>query len=219
MKYGEQFLSVFLCSVLFLTGCVVDTVNSVPLRHARSRPMAIRFGMHVTPDPAGNPINPPENFTGYHVGLDYEILGDELDTEVPVFAICNGAVLYSGYAAGYGGVLVQRCNIRNQDVTVIYGHLSSSGLMAESIVAETGQQIAVLADSRSYWSGGNRKHLHLGIHKGEAMDMRGYAGTASELSDFIDPLTILPPESRGRLIEKFSVPKAGNVLTASGNTL
>lgn len=192
----------FLLLCTLLAGC---GGLPAPLSRARQHPVALRFGMEVAPDAGRNPIDPPERFAGYHVGLDYEVLADEVEADVPVYAICNGKILYSGFAEGYGGVVVQRCKVENEDVTVLYGHVDTQGLIGEGIVAQGGDQIAVLAPPYSFWSGGNRKHLHLGVHRGEAIDMRGYVQGEHELTEFIDPRALLSRGAAGRTVDEFHV--------------
>ena len=187
---------------IFLTAC---SGLPQPLPNSRSRPTALRFGMAVTPEQEHNPIHPPERFMGYHAGLDYEIFDSEKDTNVPVFAICNGTVLYSAFAKGYGGLLVQRCNIQNQDVTVLYGHLDGTSLVPEGHTLSAGETLGSLAAAKSMWSDGNRKHLHLGIHRGQEPDVRGYVDTGEELSQFIDPRSVLGAGASGRPVEDFYV--------------
>lgn len=192
-----------------LAGCTGFARNtpSMPLDHASERSIALQFGMYVTPDPEQNPIDPPEAFTGYHTGLDYEVFIDELQTEVPVYAICSGSTLYSGYAKGYGGVVVQRCKLENEDVTVLYGHLGETSLPPEATVLQAGDPIGFLAPARSLWSDGNRKHLHLTIHRGEELEFRGYVQQEMELKEFLDPRDVLPREAIGRFVSHFSVPE------------
>ena len=178
--------------VLPLVACMAEPGFSQPLDHAANRPTPLHFGLHVTPDPAENPIDPPERFTGYHVATDYEVSAAELDRPVTVYAICRGRIAYSGFAEGYGGVIVQRCALDGQPISVIYGHLSRNRLLDEGETPDSGEPIGYLADARSTDSDGNRKHLHLGIHKGRSMDMRGYVQTEAEIDQFVDPATVLP---------------------------
>lgn len=177
---------------LALVACVSTNGLALPLDNVANRPTPLHFGLHVTPDPEQNPIDPPERFTGYHAAVDFEVSADELETEVPVYAVCRGRVVYSGFAEGYGGVLVHRCRIEGEDVTVLYGHLSQEGLPAEGATVKPGQRLGVLAAARSTDSGDTRKHLHLGIRKGRELDLRGYVQTEEELLEFHDPALILP---------------------------
>lgn len=185
-------LSIMTVLPLFLVACVAAAGTVPPLDDALNRPTPLSFGLRVTPDPAENPIDPPERFEGYHTALDYEISEGELEEDVPVYAICRGNVVYSGFAEGYGGLLVHRCRIDGQDVTVLYGHLALEGLPSEGVTVKQGERIGILAPADSYASGGTRKHLHLGIHKGRELDVRGYVQTEEELREFVDPATVLP---------------------------
>ena len=177
-----------------------------PLANAAHRAKPLSFGLHVTADPEDNPIDPPERFSGIHAAQDFEVSAGELDGDVPVYAICSGKVVYGGYAEGYGGLVVHRCNIDGEQVTVLYGHLSLSGMVKEGNTVRAGQTIALLAPARSYESGMNRKHLHLGIHKGKTLDLRGYVQTEEDLATYIDPMIVLsslflnlPGESPGEV--------------------
>jgi murein DD-endopeptidase MepM/ murein hydrolase activator NlpD len=178
--------------LLLLAGCTLSAAGlAEPMENAAHRAHPLHFGLHVTPDPATNPIQPPERFTGYHVAVDLEVGTDEVDKPVAVYAVCEGEVKYSGFAGGYGGVVVQACTLSGEDVTVIYGHLSLENLPGHGVVLKPRDQIAVLAEANSYASGGTRKHLHLGIHRGKEVDMRGYVQTEEEVREFIDPLEFL----------------------------
>lgn len=174
-----------------LSACVAEVIHE-PLENAQHRATPLSFGLKVSSDPEENPIDPPERFSGYHTALDLEVSKGEVDGDVPVYAICSGRMIYSGYAEGYGGLLVHRCKIDKQDVTVLYGHLNPGNLPGESETVRAGQTIGVLAPARSYESGMNRKHLHLGIHKGKDLDIRGYVQNEEDLEEFIDPVTVLP---------------------------
>ncbi len=187
----------FLASLLLLTGCVASAAFREPLPDAASRATPLYFGLQVMPDAAHNPIDPPERFEGYHVGTDFEVAQEELETDVPVFAICSGEIIYSGFAEGYGGLIVQHCSLNGEAVTVLYGHLLVVSLAENKTSVGAGTQIALLAPPRSGDSDGNRKHLHLGIHRGTEPDYRGYVQTKEELDGFIDPFTVLPPQRAG----------------------
>ena len=162
-----------------------------PMEKSLERPKLLTYGMYVTPDPEQNPIDPPENFTGYHSALDFEILPGEEEKEVPVSSICAGKVTFAGSAQGYGGVFVHTCELKGEKVSVLYGHLDAGSFQLE--VGDEIQKatfIGNLAQGRSEDSGGTRKHLHLGIHKGEIGVFNGYVQNESELADFIDPASL-----------------------------
>ena len=192
MHFPSSILSVGLLTIL-CGGCVsANEVLVWPLPDAQNRPTPLSFGLYVTPDPEQNPIDPPERFTGFHTAVDFEVFEEEADLEVPVFAICSGKVLTSGAAEGYGGVVITRCRIQGKNATVLYGHVDLEVLPKVGSSVKAGEKIGVLASARSVGSDGNRKHLHLGIHKGTAIDYLGYVQTEKELEEFIDPLTVLP---------------------------
>lgn len=176
---------------MFLAGCGTTQLHD-PIPNAENRATPLSFGLYVTPDPDNNPIDPPERFEGFHAAVDYEVSSGEVDGDIPVYAICSGKVVYSGYAEGYGGLVIHRCKINGKHVTVLYGHLSLEDLPAQNSAVHGGETIALLADDRSYASGHNRKHLHLGIHKGKELELRGYVQTEEELDAYIDPAIVLP---------------------------
>ncbi len=178
--------------LLFAACSTANTALSWPLPDAPDRPTPLHFGRYVTPDPEQNPIDPPERFTGYHTATDFEISAAEEDEEIPVSAICSGEVIHAGQVEGYGGVIVHRCVIDDQNVTVLYGHLNLNQNIAVGDTVEQNQQLATLADEYSPESGFTRKHLHLGIHRGTALEFRGYVQTEGELDAYIDPLSVLP---------------------------
>lgn len=185
-------MHLFLSGIAFLLIAGCSSTPSVPLEKMSSRQMPLHFGLYVTPDPAQNPIDPPERFTGFHTALDIEILPDEEAIEVPVYAICDGEVIYARWTEGYGGVLVQSCVIDDHEVTVLYGHLDTASLThAVGDPAVRGDRIAVLAPAHSKDSDQTRKHLHLGIHKGPEIELMGYVDDESRLQEFIDPMMVL----------------------------
>jgi murein DD-endopeptidase MepM/ murein hydrolase activator NlpD len=142
------------------------------------------FGIKVSP--GHSPVS-PERFAGYHTGVDFEILAGEENSDVSVSAICDGQVLIARRVSGYGGVLVQRCTIDNQAVTVLYGHLKLTSISLKvSDTLKTGERIGILGKANSYDTDGERKHLHLGIHKGDKIVYLGYAQKESDLSAWLD---------------------------------
>lgn len=159
-----------------------------PLSHAAERITKKMFGTKVSP--GHSPVS-PERFTGYHTGTDFEIFDDEKDTDVQVNVICTGKLLRAGTASGYGGYAVQACILDGHDVTVIYGHLRASSIKAPiGSKLMIGQPLGVLGKGFSTETDGERKHLHLGIHRGTAVNIRGYVSTQSALKDWIDYQTL-----------------------------
>jgi len=147
------------------------------------------FGTYITPN--HSPVS-PERFTGYHTGLDFETFQDEQDIDVPVHAICSGPLLMKKIASGYGGIAVEGCTLDGQAVTVVYGHIRLASVTAS--VHETlsaGAVLGVLGTGYSAESDGERKHLHLGIHKGSFINILGYVQTENALSAWLDPQKVL----------------------------
>lgn len=169
---------------------VVDTkVLASPINDATSRVTKKPFGIKVSP--ASSPVQ-PERFSGYHTGVDFEILLGEDDPDVPILAVCEGTLIYKNYVSGYGGVLVERCKLDGQDVTVLYGHLRLSSIaknVGENIKA--GERVGVLGTGYGQETAGERKHLHLGIHKGTQVELKGYVQSQTELNQWLDAMKYL----------------------------
>lgn len=162
---------------------------SWPIREALSRVTKKTFGLYVTPK--NSPVS-PERFTGYHTGVDFETTSQEQDIDVPIYAICTGPLILKKTAAGYGGVAVQSCEINKEPITVIYGHLRLSSISASSnSLLSAGQAIGVLGKGYSSETDGERKHLHLGIHKGAVVSLLGYVPDKSQLSQWLDFLSLM----------------------------
>lgn len=185
------FLSTSLLSVVLAAcaagGSAMDI--GMPLDRAQERPTPLHFGVHVTPEE--NPIIPAERFSGYHAALDFEILPNEIGKDVPVYAICNGKILVSTSADGYGGVVVQNCRWKGKNVTVLYGHTDPASQKPVGAAVKQGDQIAILGEGRSAESDGNRKHLHLSVHEGKEVQMLGYVQSQNELGNYLNPADIL----------------------------
>ena len=182
----------------------VDEVNeeTLPVTEVENAPTTLiaRAAERVTLKPFGikiSPANSPvknEKFAGYHSGVDFETFPDEANIDVPIFALCTGELLVKRTASGYGGVVVQTCTINEEPVTVIYGHIRlSSVTSAVGTIVNQGNQIAVLGAGFSTETDGERKHLHLGIHRGENVAIAGYVSTEAELKNWIDVMTVLSP--------------------------
>lgn len=162
-----------------------------PLKNFATRVTKKSFGIHITK--ADSPVQ-PERFAGYHTGTDFEMLPGEEEAMMPIQAICTGPVVVARQADGYGGVMVQSCVIDGEAVTVLYGHLAftlSSIQIIPGTHLEAGQTFATLGTAFSDETDGERRHLHLSIHKGTAAVLAGYVQTEKELDAWIDPMTIL----------------------------
>lgn len=154
-----------------------------PIANAANRVTKKPFGIYITPKTS--PVQ-PERFTGYHTGVDFETFPNEQNIDVPFYAICDGKILVKRTASGYGGVFVQSCTLDNQEVTVIYGHVSLKSIaknVGDTLAA--GDKIGNLGHSPDE-TDGERKHLHLGIHIGTSINILGYVQKQSDLSGWLD---------------------------------
>ncbi len=156
---------------------------SVPIDNFASGQTMKKFGQFITPETSSVQ---PEKFTGYHSGVDIEVAQDE--TDVPVYALADGTVLFVGRVNGYGGVIILQFSYEDQDYTALYGHLRLSSVTAKIGDDVTrGQKLAVLGSPNSEETDGERKHLHFAIHAGTALEFRGYVQSSAELSGWRDP--------------------------------
>lgn len=156
-----------------------------PLNRAEERITKKPFGILI--DPKTSPVQ-PENFSGYHTGTDFEIFPEETDRNVPVFAVCAGRILANKVVMGYGGVLVLSCSLDDRPATIIYGHLDLKSV--EKKVGDeikTGEQLGLLGAGYSRETYGERKHLHLGVHKGSEVNLTGYVKTEKSLENWLNP--------------------------------
>lgn len=164
-------------------------VLTLPMSNAKARLTKKFFGTFVTPK--NSPVS-EERFTGYHTGLDFETFPEEQNTAVSVKVICSGKLLQKGYAKGYGGYAVQACNINSQTVTVVYGHLRQLSIKPNpNDLLNEGSALAVLGTGFSAETDGERKHLHLSIHKGAAVNIKGYVQNKIDLVNWLDPQPLL----------------------------
>lgn len=161
-----------------------DKKVDIPLVRARERVTKKPFGIKISPE--NSPVQ-PERFLGYHTGVDYEIFSGEENTDIQVFAICSGNLAAKRTISGYGGVLVQECNLENQAVTIIYGHIKlASAKQKVGDYITKGETLAILGNGYSTETDGERKHLHLGIHKGSGIILFGYVQSQADLANWID---------------------------------
>ena len=153
----------------------------LPIAEFKERITKKPFAIYITPQ--NSPVQ-PERFTGYHTGVDVEY--EDVTTEVPVFAIDDGELVLAKWVSGYGGAMVLKSNIENQELYVFYGHLDPQSL-TENIQVKKGERIAVLGDGQTEETDFERKHLHFAIIK-DKLDLRGYVKTEEELNAWHDPL-------------------------------
>jgi len=155
-----------------------------PIADGKDRVTKKFFGTYVTPQ--NSPVQ-PERFTGYHTGWDFETTPAELNADVPIVAACDGSLIYRNYVNGYGGVAIESCLFGGQTITVLYGHLRLASIVARSTNLKIGDRVGLLGSAYSTETDGERKHLHFGIHKGSAIELKGYVQNKADLSAWIDP--------------------------------
>lgn len=156
-----------------------------PLENSGQRITKKNFGDFITP--STSPVQ-PEKFSGYHTGVDFEILPGEETADILVKAVCDGKLVYKNQVNGYGGVAVQECLLKDETATVLYGHLKLSSVnlkIGDEI--KTGGIIGILGAGYSSETDGERKHLHLALHFGSAIELRGYVQGVSDLKNWLNP--------------------------------
>jgi len=156
-----------------------------PIAEFKARITKKFFGTYITP--ATSPVQ-PERFTGYHTGVDVEYT--DTTTDVPVYAIVDATVVRNSWVSGYGGLLVLKGTINGHDDFILYGHVRQSSLPSLGASVKQGDQVGVLGTGLSHETDGERHHLHFAIYTGGSLDIRGYVQNKSELSSWIDPLSL-----------------------------
>ncbi len=159
-----------------------------PLHQDSKRITKKPFGVHITPQ--NSPIE-QERFSGYHTGVDYELLPGESAQTVAVRAACAGKVLYKEWVKGYGGVVVQECLLDGELVTTLYGHLDISSVeIPLNTILQPGDIIGYLGNGFTRQTDNERAHLHFAIHHGTELVLLGYVDDNSQLQDWINPVEI-----------------------------
>jgi Peptidase family M23 len=161
-----------------------DSGFSLPLSEYEKRVTKKPFGIYITPE--NSPVQ-LEKFSGFHTGTDFEIFPEELNKKVLVKSVCDGEIIQKRLVSGYGGVVVQICEVGDNSVIIIYGHLKLNGdFINIGDIINQSDTIGELGDHESNETNGERKHLHLGIKKGNEVDFSGYVSDKKELENWID---------------------------------
>jgi len=160
-----------------------------PIDDALKRVAKKPYGLKISPQ--SSPVS-PERFNGIHTGVDFEIFPGEEEKNISVYAICGGRVLRVEQTRGYGGLMLQECLINDEPVVVAYGHIKLESIRIKvGDYLYPGADFAVLGRGNSKETDYERKHLHLGIHKGKAIVSSGYVATEAELKNWLDPVLLL----------------------------
>ena len=135
------------------------------------------FGIYITPK--NSPVA-PEKFQGFYTGVDIEETQGEI---IPVLAIADGEVIYSGWVVGYGGVL----GLKIDKYLVLYGHLNADTIPKVGTKVVRGQQLGYLGKGNTKETDFERQHLHFGILKSGRFDLRGYVQSQNDLENWLNP--------------------------------
>lgn len=172
----------------FTTHLRQNTMNQLSIYDA-SRITKKDFGELISPETSKVPN---DRFTGYHTGIDFEVLENEDEQQSPVTALCDGVIKDARWLNGYGGVIAQSCTYNSEPIIVVYGHLNPLGFAVEKGANVTkGALLGVLGKGFTEETDRERAHLHLAIHNGTTVDWRGYVATEEELEKWQNPRILL----------------------------
>jgi len=188
MKTGNMLFQSFLlvCSVLFFPGCS-QTTELCPTQpytdlsdadtFVQNDALPFRFPMEEA-----NPYR-TEKFTKFCTAgrnrldapYDYHAAEDYFQPAgIPVYAMADGQVSFSGPMGGYGWLII--IDHPQANLYSLYGHLSPSRWHTQKRSVSKGDLIGYLGDD--YENGGSREqpldpHLHLGVRAGQRSDYPG----------------------------------------------
>lgn len=114
-----------------------------------------------------------------------EFFKKKISASIEVRAIMDGTIINKLSVSRYGGIILEKAEIDDQPVIILYGHVDLDSSTKEKEVKKD-DPLAILAPANNSKSGYERKHLHLGIIKGNKIDYRGYVQSIKELSSWID---------------------------------
>ncbi|XOU94232.1 MAG: M23 family metallopeptidase [Candidatus Kerfeldbacteria bacterium] len=155
-----------------------------PIAEFQERITKKPFGIYITPDTS--PIQ-PEKFSGYHTAVDVEY--PYTISDVPVIAISDGEVVASKTVSGYGGVVIIKHTINdNEEILSIYGHLNDDRSVDKNKYVKQGDVIGYLGKDKTKETDFERRHLHFGIIKGDKINYHGYVDDENELENWYDPI-------------------------------
>lgn len=162
-----------------------------PLENTLQRSQYKKFGQYIDKEfYKGNDQIFPNQFVGYHAGVDLEIFLEEKNQLVPIYAVSDGKIIYYGDVSGYGGLILQKLN---NGYVVLYGHLKlNQTKLKVGDKVKAGEILTYLGDAYSTETGGERKHLHFAIYKGIGQYFKGYEVNKTDLQNkWLDPLLFL----------------------------
>lgn len=186
----------YLLSIMILVILLVNNVNPA-IAHIAVEPSQIRqFDNILSADISWSCITtPPDNYPvasywgepvqstyrhqimgratylkklgSYHLGEDIEASANEL-----VKSVTDGVVACTGLISDFGHVVMVQSLLpgTRQHITVIYGHMRSTGLATIGTLVKKGDNIGVIGTSSE--NGGYSEHLHVGIRVGHYAPIR-----------------------------------------------
>lgn len=132
---------------------------------------------------------PFNRFSGYHAGVDFEVLPEETNLAVPIYAVSSGKIVYAKSVVGYGGLIIQ--TVADNQHLALYGHVKLDGIKVGNTVT-AGDKLTDLGGAFSAETGKERKHLHFGIHQGTSTEIEGYESSQELLQKkWEDPIRFL----------------------------
>jgi murein DD-endopeptidase MepM/ murein hydrolase activator NlpD len=167
-----------------------------PIGQFTTRQSLKSFGQYIDKNfYVGKESVSPNQFIGYHAAVDLEVFPDELNQQVPVYAVGAGKIVYAAPVSGYGGLILLQ--LSGTGDTALYGHIKLTNFpfkVGQAVSA--GTRLTYLGEAFSNETGGERKHLHFGIYKGTDLYFRGYEPTQSALtSRWLNPTDFLNAHS------------------------
>jgi len=160
---------------------------NTPVADFKSRITKKPFGILISPK--NSPVQ-PERFSGYHTAVDVEF--EDVSDDVAVYAIADSQVALSQTASGYGGVFMITFDLNGARHSALYGHIRPSSIPKVGTSYKKGDRIALLGTGYSSETDGERRHLHFAILSDDSLTIKGYVSTKSQLSGWIDPLSLYP---------------------------
>ncbi len=128
-----------------------------------------------------------EPVEGYHTGDDVEVNQSQKD-DIPIASVADGEIIYKKWTANYGGLVVIKHLIDQNELKIFYGHLrlaSISKNVGDKVTK--GEIIGMLGADRSYDTDNQRRHLHFGIYQGSDINLSVAVSKPEQLVNWLNP--------------------------------
>lgn len=197
MKYIPLLLALF-----FVSGCSHSTANPVEEPALPQTTIESMAPLATIVYPIDDYVNRTtfklfnqevhDRFNGWHVADDLEITEDELEKDIPVYAIADGKVIYRNWLSGYGGVLILQHEIDGQRIQSLYGHINLNDTRPQlGEFVRIGTKLATLGADKSIQTDNERKHLHFALYPGTTLRLNGYEPSPANIDNWINPTKYL----------------------------